>query len=75
MTNKDALKIANECIEKGETIPEAHNYSFWFAVRDALALADADGCVGCTFIDREEWEMPCKKCKRCCNDYWRGKNE
>lgn len=34
---------------------------------------DADGCSGCTFIDTEEWEMPCAKCRRACKDYWRAK--
>ena len=32
---------------------------------------EADGCLGCAFWDREEWEMPCTKCKRNCKDYWR----
>ena len=31
----------------------------------------ADGCSGCAFYDKEEWEMPCRKCKRNCKDYWR----
>lgn len=30
-----------------------------------------EGCQGCVFEDKEEWEMPCKKCKRNCRDYWR----
>ena len=33
----------------------------------------ADGCQGCAFYKVEEWEMPCKKCKRSKKDYWRGK--
>ena len=33
------------------------------------------GCCGCAFEDVEEWEMPCSKCKRGCNDYWRPKKE
>ena len=32
----------------------------------------ADGCVGCAFRGRDEWEMPCSRCKRNCNDYWRA---
>lgn len=24
----------------------------------------ADGCEGCTYQDREPWEMPCLICKR-----------
>lgn len=32
---------------------------------------NADGCEGCVYMDVEEWEMPCCKCKRGCKDYWR----
>ena len=32
---------------------------------------NADGCKGCAFWDRDEWEMPCAKCKRNSRDYWR----
>ena len=35
---------------------------------------DADGCIGCLFDDVEEWEMPCAKCQRNFEDYWREKN-
>lgn len=30
-----------------------------------------EGCQGCAYEDKEEWEMPCKRCKRNCRDYWR----
>lgn len=33
----------------------------------------ADGCVGCKYADKEEWEPPCCKCKRNSEDYWRAK--
>lgn len=29
------------------------------------------GCVGCRYCDVEEWEMPCKECRRAKKDYWR----
>lgn len=35
----------------------------------------ADGCVGCAFIDVNEWEMPCARCKRNSKDYWRPKQK
>lgn len=35
----------------------------------------ADGCLECAFTSKEEWEMPCVKCKRGSMDYWRAKNE
>ena len=31
----------------------------------------ADGCGDCAYWSREEWEEPCKRCKRNCKDYWR----
>ena len=31
----------------------------------------ADACVGCAFLKKEDWEMPCKDCKRSHKDYWR----
>ena len=31
----------------------------------------ADSCAGCAFLTREDWEMPCKDCKRSHKDYWR----
>ena len=33
------------------------------------------GCEGCAFGDTEEWNMPCAKCKRNCNDYYRKPRE
>ena len=43
----------------------------------ALEQCKADGCEGCAFADTEEWEEPCKRCKRNFRDYWRRgkKNE
>lgn len=31
----------------------------------------ADACNDCEFSDTEEWEEPCKRCKRNYRDYWR----
>ena len=38
-----------------------------------VARAEADGCKDCAFEDVEEWEMPCRECKRSRKDYWRAK--
>lgn len=40
-------------------------------LKDVLERVEADGCEGCAFIDRDEWENPCVKCRRNCKDYWR----
>ena len=39
-----------------------------------LERQEADGCEGCTYTAKKEWEMPCAKCKRGCKDYWRAMN-
>ena len=36
-----------------------------------LEQEKADACNGCAFSDTEEWEEPCKRCKRNYRDYWR----
>ena len=38
----------------------------------AIEQWQADGCKGCAFIDVEEWEEPCRRCRRNCKDYWRA---
>ena len=40
----------------------------------ALEQSRADACNGCTFSNTEEWEEPCKRCKRNYRDYWRRGN-
>jgi len=40
----------------------------------AIKREDADGCTGCKFTDFEEWDLPCKVCKRNSKDYWRTGN-
>lgn len=45
-----------------------------WAIKELQKILDAylaDGCQGCAFESAEEWEMPCRKCKRNCKDYWR----
>ena len=37
----------------------------------ALEQSRAEGCNGCRYSDTEEWEEPCKRCKRNYTDYWR----
>lgn len=36
MTDKEALKIVNECIEEGKIVQEAFDYSFFYTVKEAL---------------------------------------
>ena len=41
----------------------------------AVEQSRAEGCNGCAFSDTEEWEEPCKRCKRNYRDYWRKKHD
>ena len=43
-------------------------------IREYVTNSDA-GCLGCAYEDKEEWEAPCKMCKRNCKDYWRYKEK
>jgi len=43
------------------------------AAVSAMEREEADGCEGCAFTDVEEWEMPCRMCRRANKDYWRAK--
>lgn len=38
---------------------------------DFLEQSKADGCNGCKYISKDEYEEPCLRCKRNCKDYWR----
>ena len=53
------------------------NPDFNALMKTALDIArsqiKAEGCLGCVFYDKEEWDMPCRCCKRNCRDYWRAK--
>lgn len=44
------------------------------ALRTAIEVlhdADADGCDGCKYVTKDEYEMPCLVCKRNHMDKWR----
>ena len=42
-------------------------------VRRIIDRETADGCIGCAYFEREDWEPPCNKCRRAAKDYWRIK--
>lgn len=35
---------------------------------------EADACVECKYLSVEDWEMPCKECRRAKKDYWRRRD-
>lgn len=66
MTDKEALKIVNECIEEGKIVQEAFQFSFLYTVKEALEKqipkkieyvsdGDADGYP--------VWEDRCQVCE------------
>lgn len=63
-------------IEGLKKLKSFHNGSYGDACNEAIDIIEkesADGCKDCAFETVEEWEMPCRKCKRACKDYWRAK--
>ena len=47
------------------------DYDVLKVIKAVIEQAMADGCSMCAYYDKEEWELPCSKCKRNCKDYWR----
>lgn len=37
--------------------------------------SDLDGCKGCKYDDKEEWEEPCKRCRNAHKNMWRSAKE
>lgn len=73
MTEIEALLQIQAIPQKiWEQLSDADNEAIKISVQ-ALVRENADGCMGCVFVDAEKWELPCTKCKRCCKDYWRAK--
>ena len=49
-----------------------------WAIKELRKVLDAylaDGCNGCCYESKEDWELPCRNCQRNCKDYWRAKHE
>ena len=67
MSNEEAIRIITE--------DALYNPAVAAKCIEVLARADerekAGGCVGCAYYERDEWDMPCAKCRRNCVDYWR----
>jgi hypothetical protein len=67
----------NMAMKMFENIKSSIDVAPWAVqeLQNILAAYMADGCVGCAFEDKEEWELPCTICSRNCEDYWRAKEE
>ena len=37
---------------------------------DAIREMDSDGCEGCKYMDRDQYEMPCLNCKNSHKNLW-----
>lgn len=69
MTPQKIDRIQN-AINHINTASDVDEWACELAV-EALTAQLAGGCSGCAFENTEEWEMPCRACKRNCKDYWR----
>lgn len=65
-------------VSRRHLITETDGQSREMTVEDYRRILDcileklwASGCGGCAFSDNEEWEEPCRRCKRIYKDYWR----
>ena len=82
MTIYEAIVQLEELQEHCETFGCSNEKSVWDKDTEALTMAlgalkreQADGCTGCKFTGFEEWDLPCKVCKRNSKDYWRARDE
>lgn len=72
--NYNDCDYCNYCYSQGTFGQQKEAFNMAInALEKQIKKENADGCVGCAFEDVEELEMPCKKCKRACKDYWRAK--
>ena len=50
----------------------------WYKLGDTIInrlepYTEPDGCDGCKYVDTEEWEEPCRRCKNSYKLMWRAK--
>ena len=77
MTNEEAIKVLEEMYDIYDTIHEETDLDYGFLEMqtidiaiEALLSANADGCDGCKYVNKDEYEMPCLVCKRNHVDKW-----
>ena len=91
MTDKEALKIVDECIEEGKIVQEAFDYSFMYAVKEALekqmpkkSIVDFHSaaryrCPNCNSTVKLYYDSPifpfCSYCGQSLDCWEEGKNE
>lgn len=42
-------------------------------MEEALQATEHDGCEGCKYTHKDQYEMPCLMCKQSKQDLWEGK--
>lgn len=70
MTKEEALKILRYEMQTHIASEVELHIAMGMAI-EALSAADADGCDGCKYVNKDEYEMPCLVCKRNHVDKWR----
>ena len=45
---------------------------FMRIARNLYFRLHADGCEGCKYEDKAEWELPCSDCKNTHVSHWKG---
>lgn len=68
---KDVIKEINSYMTDEYGGATISNSSLRIAIK-ALESQEANGCEGCKYINKDEFELPCLICKRSKMDYWRN---
>ena len=81
MTREDALEVFSAVKERSEhfkecgcrfplwTITERDEEAIDIAI-EALQATEHDGCEGCKYTHKDQYEMPCLMCKQSKEDLW-----
>ena len=68
-------KEENKCIEWLSMLRDkfgSTEYGRFLTIAiDAIKKQKVDGCCGCAYECRKEWQVPCSACRRSHRDYWR----
>jgi len=64
--------FANNCLECEDLVLDEDLREAQGIAMKALKIQDADGCQGCKYETKDEFEPPCVHCKRSKMDFWRG---
>jgi len=73
MTNKEALEeCKSRLVCKYGVSAQTLSQDFWEICVEALEKQEADGCIGCKYETKDQYEMPCLVCKNNYQNMWKA---